>query len=77
MFKGLELMISLAIASFILAAQGVNRDRYYGSFQVPDAYRHTNDFTSSVDGQYVVNANKFLFSAPSTVYQKGIMILLK
>ncbi len=54
--------------SVYAAAQGVNRDAYYGAQQNPDGYGHTNDFTSSVGGQYVVNSDEFLFAASSTVF---------
>jgi len=54
--------------SVYVAAQGVDRDSYYGAFSDPGAYGHTDDFTSSVGGQYVVNADEFLFAASTTVF---------
>ncbi len=53
--------------SVYAAAQGVDRDSYYGAQQDPNSYGHTDDFTSSVGGQYVINANEFLFAASTTV----------
>ncbi len=50
------------------ATQGVDRDSYYGGMQDPNAYGQTNDFTSSVGGQYVINADEFLFAASTTVF---------
>lgn len=54
--------------SVYAAAQGVDRDSYYGARQDPDSYGHTGDFTSSVGGQYVVNADEFLFASSATVF---------
>lgn len=54
--------------SIYAAAQGVDRDAYYGAMQDPASYGHTDDFTSSVGGQYVVNTDEFLFAASTTVF---------
>ncbi|MEN8157865.1 MAG: TonB-dependent receptor [Bacteroidota bacterium] len=54
--------------SLYVAAQGVDRDSYYGAMQDPNSYGHTDDFTSSAGGQYVINADEFLFAASSTVF---------
>ena len=40
------------------AAQAVDRGSYYGAQQDPDAYGATNDFTSSIGGQYFWNTSK-------------------
>jgi len=54
--------------SVYAAVQGVDRDAYYGAQQNPDSYGHTDDFTSSLGAQYVVNADEFLFAASTTVF---------
>jgi outer membrane receptor for ferrienterochelin and colicins len=53
--------------SVYAAAQSVDRESYYGAMQDPDSYGHTDDFTSSIGAQYVMNAEKFLFASSSTV----------
>lgn len=54
--------------SVYVAAQGVDRDAYYGAQQDPNAYGHTDDFTSSVGAQYVVHSDEFLFAASTTIF---------
>jgi outer membrane receptor for ferrienterochelin and colicins len=54
--------------SVYVAAQNVERDSYYGARQDPDSYGHTDDFTSSFGGQYVINADEFLFASSTTVF---------
>lgn len=54
--------------SVYMAAQGVDRDAYYGAQQDPNSYGHTDDFTSSMGGQYVVNSDEFIFAASTTVF---------
>lgn len=54
--------------SLYAAAQVVDRDAYYGAQQDSNSYGHTDDFTSSLGGQYVVNASEFLFAASTTVF---------
>lgn len=53
--------------SIYAAAQGVDRDSYYGARQDPDAYGHTDDFTSSLGGQYVIHSEHVFQGASTTV----------
>lgn len=52
--------------SLFFAAQGVNRDSYYGANQDLSAYGNTSDLTYSSGIQYVKQLNLFLFS-PATL----------
>ncbi len=53
--------------TLFMAAQQVDRDSYYGAMKDPDAYGKTVDFSSSAGGQYIINAEHFLFAASTTV----------
>ncbi len=50
------------------AGQTVERNAYYGAEQDPNAYGKTDDFTSSVGAQYILNADRLLFAPSSTVF---------
>ncbi len=50
------------------AAQSVERGSYYGAEQDPNAYGNTDDISSSLGAQYVLNATDFIFPASSTVF---------
>jgi len=54
--------------SLYIAAQGVDRDSYYGAQRDPDAYGHTNDFTSSAGAQYVLHSDQLLQGISTTVF---------
>ncbi len=53
--------------SLFFAAQGVNRDSYYGANQDLSAYGNTSDFTYSSGIQYIRQLSWFLFSPASII----------
>ncbi len=53
--------------SLFFAAQGVNRDSYYGASQDLSAYGNTTDFTYSSGIQYTRQLNRFIFSPASII----------
>ena len=50
------------------ASQGVQRDSYYGANKDPFAYGFTEDLTTSVGAQYVLNSESFLNSSATTIF---------
>jgi outer membrane receptor for ferrienterochelin and colicins len=50
------------------AGQMVDRNSYYGAMQDPNAYGQTDDITTSIGAQYVINAGKFILGASTTVF---------
>ncbi len=52
--------------SVYYAAQGVDRDSYYGANQDPSAYGKTKDFTYSTGAQYTASLDHLLWS-PATI----------
>ena len=54
--------------SLYVAAQGVNRDTYYGVQQDPDAYGHNDDFSSSAGAQYVMHTDQLAHGVSTSVF---------
>jgi outer membrane receptor for ferrienterochelin and colicins len=50
------------------ALQKVERNSYYGAMQDPDAYGYTEDLSTSVGAQLVVNSEEFIFARSTTVF---------
>lgn len=50
------------------AAQGVQRDSYYGADKDPYAYGYTEDFTSNIGSQYVLNMEGTFLGNSATVF---------
>lgn len=50
------------------AGQKVKRDSYYGAMKDPNGYGFTEDFTSIIGAQYILNSDNFLLAPSSTVF---------
>ena len=50
------------------SAQHVDRGSYYGAEQDPNAYGYTDNLSSSLGAQYVLNSKNFLFPQSSTIF---------